>query len=168
MDRLEKLPEREAAEVRGEFTRKVKRGIQDEEGRKGEKTKRRPGRVSVARTVGEGADQVAKRVRTAAEFQMEHHLERYVYDEVAQSPELAEKLQFLVGRKFIDDENGRLYTVDRVTYSETARAVVGFRRSLTGNAYKYDDDAFHVYGEMGLYQLTDLYGVEGDALGEVR
>jgi hypothetical protein len=53
-----------------------------------------------------------------------------------------------------------LYQVDRVLFSESARAVVGYRKAADGRAYTYGDDPFHIYGSMGLLQLTKLYEVD--------
>ena len=102
----------------------------------------------------------ATRVQFAARKLTEEQQDRYVFDNVFQCPELAEDLQYLVGRRYVDDENGVLYQVDKVEYSESAKAVVGYRRAMDGRLYKYDDDPFHVYGAMGLLQLTELYEID--------
>ena len=86
--------------------------------------------------------------------------ERYSFDNVLQSKEPAERLQYLVMKQFIDDENGKLYEVAQVWYSRSQEAVVGTRRSLTGHSQAYDDDCFYVFGINDLLQLTELYEVE--------
>ena len=102
----------------------------------------------------------ATKVRKAVKTLTEEQQDRYVFDNVFQCPELAEELQYLVGRRYIDDENGVLYQVSEVGFMESARAVVGYRRAMDGKAYKYDDDPFHVFGAMGLLQLTELYDID--------
>lgn len=109
---------------------------------------------------GDDRRRLAEKVRRAADKQDERRLDRYVFDGVLQCHELAEELQYLVGKKYIDDENGVLYQVDRVLFSESARAVVGYRKAVDGRIYAYDDDPFHVYGSMGILQLTELYEVD--------
>jgi CRISPR/Cas system CSM-associated protein Csm2 small subunit len=42
---------------------------------------------------------------------IEEFLEKYSYDGVIQSPQLASDLQYLVGRKLIDSENEGLYDI---------------------------------------------------------
>jgi hypothetical protein len=74
-----------------------------------------------------------------------------VYDNVFQCPELAEDLQYLVGKRCVDDENEALYQIDKMIYMESAKAVVGYRRAMDGRLYKYDDDPFHVSGAMRFY-----------------
>ena len=41
-------------------------------------------------------------------------------------------MQYLVGRKYVDDENGKIYEVEKIWFSASACAVVGSRRSLDG------------------------------------
>jgi hypothetical protein len=86
----------------------------------------------------------ANEVRTAAEQQEDAKQEKYSFDNVLQSQELAERLQYLVGKRYIDDENGKLYEVAKVWFSRSQEAVVGTRRSLTGHSQAYDDDYFYM------------------------
>ena len=102
---------------------------------------------------------IARKVRTAAEQTTEQEMEKFSFDNVIQSPMLADELQWMVGKRYIDDENGRLYEVARVWFSKTAQAVVGSRRPMSGGAYRYDDDCYYVYGPCGLLQLVTLYDV---------
>lgn len=170
MDRLDKLPAKVRAEVEQEYDRLV-RAEQKRQGVKVNKqsltkSKQLPSNpVAVSEHVGESDQLSAKRVRSAVEQMEDLELEKYAFDNVIQSEELAEQLQYLVGRKFIDDENGKLYVIDRIWYLDTAKAVVGTRRPLSGNQRAYDDDCFYVYGAMGLLQLSELYDV-GNEEGE--
>jgi hypothetical protein len=109
----------------------------------------------------------AKEVRTAAGQKKDAWQERHSFDNVLQSQELAERLQYLVGKRYIDDENGKLYEVAKVWFSRSHEAVVGTRRPLTGHSQAYDDDCFFVFGISGLLQLTELYDV-GHAVGDVN
>jgi len=115
---------------------------------------------------GESLKLRAKRVTRVAEIDMDRNLEKYSYANVIQSEALADKLQYLVGKKFIDDENGVEYQVEDIFYSTTARVVLGHRKALAGAAHKYDDDPFAVYGAMGLLQLTELYEID-DGAGDI-
>ena len=64
----------------------------------------------------------------------EEYMKKYSYDGVIQCPELANKLQYLIGRKFIDPENDGLYEVYSVFYNSEFEVVVGRRRSLDGRS----------------------------------
>jgi hypothetical protein len=97
---------------------------------------------------------------------MGRNLEKYTYANVIQSEALAEKLQYLVGKKFVDEENGMEYQVEDIFYSTSAKIVLGHRRALAGWAHKFDDDPFAVYGAMGLLQWTELYEID-DGAGEI-
>ena len=87
----------------------------------------------------------------------EEYMKKYAYDGVIQCPELAEEMQFLVGRKFIDSDNNGLYEVSSVSYNSEFDVVVGTRRPMDGRPRKYDDCHFCVFGMDGLLELTDVY-----------
>jgi hypothetical protein len=84
--------------------------------------------------------------------------EDFAYENVHQCEELAEKLRTILnGRKFIDDEDGKLYEVYQVRYDEESEMIIGFRKPMTGTANRNDGSAYAVYGKSGLYELTELY-----------
>lgn len=85
------------------------------------------------------------------------YLRKYSYDGVIQCPELAEEMQYLVGRKFIDTENNGLYEVSAVLYNPEFEVVVGTRRPMDGRPRRYDDSQFCVFGREGLLELTDVH-----------
>jgi hypothetical protein len=86
--------------------------------------------------------------------------ELHVFDNVVQCEELAEELQYLVGKTYFDDETGVQYIVDGVGYDEPHKAVIGYRRAQDGKLHK-DDDAPHlVYGDGGILQLVGLWGID--------
>ena len=75
----------------------------------------------------------------------EEYTKKYSYDRVIQCPKLANELQYLIGRKFVDPENDGLYNVYSVFYNSEFEVVVGRRRSLDGRLRKYDDSQFCVW-----------------------
>ena len=77
---------------------------------------------------------------------------------INESPELAEELQFLNGRKFEDE--GRLYEIFGVRWEEKWEHIIGFRKSLTGTTHNQSGSSFLVYGREGLYELSELYLLE--------
>ena len=83
-------------------------------------------------------------------------LDELAIENVEETQQLADSLQFLVGRKFEDE--GRLYEIMRVQYDRVWERVIGFRRPLSGKTPKRDDGSpFCVYGKEGLYELSELY-----------
>ena len=83
-------------------------------------------------------------------------LDELAYENVDECEELADKVQFLVGRKFEDE--GRLYEVMQVRYDPEFEKVIGFRRPMSGKTpHGHDGSAFCVYGKEGLYELTERY-----------
>ena len=81
--------------------------------------------------------------------------EEFMFDNVKECEELAAELQFLNGRKFVDE--GRLYEIYQVTFEEEYEMVIGFRKPLSGRPNKEDGSAFAVYGKEGLYALSEKY-----------
>ena len=55
-------------------------------------------------------------------------LEKYSYENLVQCQSLADELQYLVGRKYIDDDNFQKYEIASIHYDETHKLVVGHRR----------------------------------------
>eukprot|EP00392_Amoebophrya_sp_AT5.2_P018301 g18810.t1 len=98
MDRLDKLPAKVRAEVEQEYDRLV-RAEQKRQGVKVNKqsltkSKQLPSNpVAVSEHVGESDQLSAKRVRSAVEQMEDLELEKYAFDNVIQSEELAEQLQ---------------------------------------------------------------------------
>jgi hypothetical protein len=74
---------------------------------------------------------------------------------------------YLVGKEYFDDENRIKYKVDSVEYDAAYGAVIGYRRALDGKLHAQDDSPHLVYGEGGLSQLVDLWGID-DGEGDVR
>ena len=104
-------------------------------------------------------------VRSRMEQLSEIERERYVLDNVEQSAELAEELQYLVGQTFFDDENGHQYEVESVVYDEDHRAVIAYRRARDGKTHRMDDAPYLVYGDCGILQLCELWGIDSDQDG---
>ena len=86
--------------------------------------------------------------------------ERYVVDNVEQSEDLAEELQYLVGHSFIDDENGHQYVVESILYDEDHKAVIAYRRAMDGASHALDNSPYLVYGNGGILQLCELWSVD--------
>ena len=123
MERLDKLEPEQAARVRGEWEKKEKRRMREggeEDHAKGSVEMARPEEV----TEGTGRRRRSQRMKRKERKEREEAVEIYAYDNVLQCEELAEELQFLVGRKFVDDENGHLYEVRSIFYSKEARAAI--------------------------------------------
>jgi hypothetical protein len=76
-------------------------------------------------------------------------------DSVHECPELADELQFLVGRKYRDE--GRLYEIDTIQWDPHYEHVIGFRRRNSGRTHKEDASPFLVYGREGLFELSERY-----------
>ena len=57
-------------------------------------------------------------VRSRLEQLSDIQREKYVIDNVEQSEQLAEELQYLVGRTYFDDDTGHQYEVESVLYDE--------------------------------------------------
>ena len=84
--------------------------------------------------------------------------EDYIHENVNQCEDLADQLRLILeGRKYIDNENGKLYEVSRIRYDEEYGMVIGFRKPLHGTRDAEDDCAYVVYGKDGLYELTEKY-----------
>jgi hypothetical protein len=66
---------------------------------------------------------------------------KYVFDNdnVEQSDQLAEDLQYLVGKEYFDDENGIKFEVDSVEFDAAFGAVIVYRRALDGKLHAHDD-----------------------------
>jgi hypothetical protein len=107
-------------------------------------------------------DRAKYMIRSVSEVS-DQDLEAYMVDNIIQCEELAEEryVQELVGKEYIDDENGQLYMVDRIQYDKHSKTVVGWRRAKSGKLHKDDDAAHFVFGDGGLYQLVELYQDEG-------
>ena len=85
-------------------------------------------------------------------------LEDFAHDNVEQCEELADELRnTLEGRKFIDNENGKLYEISRIRFDEEYGMVIGFRKPLNGTRDAADDYAYVVYGKDGLYEQSERY-----------
>lgn len=69
------------------------------------------------------AEDLAKVKQTEEDF-----LTRYSYKNAIQSPEQENKLQYLIGRTFIDSDNKGLYEISEVLYNSDYEVVVGKRR----------------------------------------
>ena len=83
-------------------------------------------------------------------------LDALAYENVEESEELANELQFLVGRKFQDE--GRMYEIYQVRFDPEYERIIGFRRPLSGKTpHKEDGSAFCVYGQEGLFELSERY-----------
>jgi hypothetical protein len=83
-------------------------------------------------------------------------LDELAYENVDECDKLAEKVQFLNGRKFEDE--GRLYEIMQVRFDPEFGRVIGFRRPMSGRTpHPEDGSAFCVYGKEGLYELSELY-----------
>ena len=81
--------------------------------------------------------------------------ERFDFNNINESEELAEELQFLNGRKFIDE--GRLYEIFQIRYDPEFERIIGFRKVLGAKPHREDGCAFLVYGREGLYELSERY-----------
>jgi hypothetical protein len=107
-------------------------------------------------------------VKAAIARLTEAERDKYVFDNVEQSDQLAEDLQYLVGKEYFDDENGIKYKVDSVEFDAAfVDPVIGYRRALDGKLHAHDDSPQLVYGDGGLLQLVDLWGID-DGKGDVR
>jgi exodeoxyribonuclease III len=84
--------------------------------------------------------------------------EEFSYENLEQTEELAEELQFLNGRQIIVE--GRLYRIFQLRYEETLEAIIAFRKPLSGVYVKGDENAYEVYGPDGLYELSERYLIE--------
>ena len=83
-------------------------------------------------------------------------LDELKYENVHECEELAEKVQFLNGRKFEDE--GRMYEIMQVRYEPEFERIIGFRRPLSGKTpHREDGSSFCVYGLEGLYELSERY-----------
>jgi exodeoxyribonuclease III len=83
-------------------------------------------------------------------------LDELAFESVDECEELAEKLQFLNGRKFEDE--GRTYEIMQVRYDPEFEQVIGFRRPMSGKTpHREDGSSFAVYGKEGLYELSERY-----------
>jgi len=67
------------------------------------------------------------------------------FENVEECEDLADELQFLNGRKFIDD--GRLYEVYQVRFDEGSGHIIGWRRPLSGTFHREDGVPYAVYGK---------------------
>jgi hypothetical protein len=99
-------------------------------------------------------------VRSRLEQLTDIQREKYVVDNVEQREQLAEDLQYLVGRTYFDE-------VESVLHDEAHKAVIAYRRSLDGRNHKFDDSPFLVYGNGGVLQLCELWGID-DGQGGIR
>ena len=87
--------------------------------------------------------------------------EDFAHNNVNQCEELADELRLILeGRKYIDNENGKLYEISRIRYEDEYGMVIGFRKPLHGTRDAEDDFAYAVYGKDGLYELSELYLLE--------
>jgi len=82
--------------------------------------------------------------------------EEFIYENINECEELANELdQLMVGRLFYDE--GRLYEVSRVQFDEDYEVIVGWRKPRGAKRNKHDASAFRVFGQEGLYELTERY-----------
>ena len=89
----------------------------------------------------------------------EREREEYIFENINECEELATELdQILVGRLFYDE--GRLYEVSRVQFDEDYEVIVGWRKPRGARHNKHDTAAFRVFGQEGLYELTERYLLE--------
>ena len=65
--------------------------------------------------------------------------------------ELAEDLQYLVGKYYFDYETGVHCQVESIEYDEDNMVAVGYRKAMDGRLHKDDDAAYAVYGEVEYY-----------------
>ena len=82
-------------------------------------------------------------------------LEDLAFENVKECPELADELQFLNGRKFVDD--GRLYEIYQLRYDEGSGHIIGWRRPLSKTFHRDDGIPYTIYGREGLYELSEIY-----------
>jgi hypothetical protein len=83
-------------------------------------------------------------------------LDELSYENVEECEELANKVQFLNGRRFEDE--GRMYEIMQVRFDPDFERVIGFRRPLSGKTpHREDGSPFCVYGKEGLYELSERY-----------
>jgi exodeoxyribonuclease III len=83
-------------------------------------------------------------------------LDELSIENVQECEELADRLQFLNGRKFEDE--GRTYEIMQVRFDPDYERVIGFRRPMSGKTpHREDGSAFCVYGHEGLYELSERY-----------
>lgn len=88
-------------------------------------------------------------------------VEDYEHENVNQCEELADELRLILERrKFIDNDNNRLYEIHQVRYDEDSGTVIGFRKPLSGIRDAEDDFAYLVYGKDGLYELSERYLID--------
>jgi hypothetical protein len=112
----------------------------------------------------EAAAAAEKEEARARELALEAEcFEKYAYDGVIQCEELAVDLQYMVGQKFVDTDNGGLYEVSQITYNEEFGVVVGGKRAMDGKLRKYDDSMVCVFGRDGLLEMTDTYSAQHPA-----
>ena len=84
--------------------------------------------------------------------------EDYEYENVNQCEALAEELRpLLVGRKYVDNENDKLYEIYQVRYDPESEMIIGFRKPLSGTTDRRDGSAYAVYGKEGLFELSERY-----------
>ena len=115
--------------------------------------------VSLKRSKVELHAPVVRRVivRSKLEQLTEEERERYVLENVEQSEELAEELQYLVG--YFDDESGHLYEVQSVFYYEEHKAMIACRRAIDGKTHQLNDSPHFLYGDGGVLQLCELWDI---------
>jgi len=77
------------------------------------------------------------------------------FENVRECADLADELQFLNGRKFIDD--GRLYEIFQLRFDEGSGHIIGWRRPMSGTFHREDGVPYTVYGKEGLYELSEIY-----------
>ena len=88
-------------------------------------------------------------------------MEDYTHENVDQCEELAQELRIVLeGRKYVDNENGKLYEISRIRYEDEYGMVIGFRKPLHGTRDAEDDYANAVYGRDGLFELSELYLIQ--------
>lgn len=81
--------------------------------------------------------------------------EEFLYENLAQTEELAEELMFLNKRKFY--VGARLYEIFQLRYEEDMDMIIAFRKPLSGVYVKGDENAYPVFGPDGLYELSERY-----------
>ena len=81
--------------------------------------------------------------------------EEFSYENLQQSEELADELQFLNGRKIVVAD--RLYEIFQLRYESDMEMVIAFRKPLSGSYVKGDENAYAVYGPGGLFELSERY-----------
>ncbi len=92
--------------------------------------------------------------------EIEQEEEENVYDGILQNEETAQNMQWLIGEKYEDNEDGRTYEIREIFYDKRFQIVVGTRRVMDGEPpSKFDADKYCVFGPDGLLELVEQHKV---------